>query len=290
MGLFYGSEIKSTVNADGTEMISYIVKSCDEKMRKWLVEYFQKQYRDNKRYTIKFWDSQTLPGNKCMFCFDQPQAPSLRSFIRANGALTPEEAKSVISALITALKERVGNPYQCLTPDTVFYDADAHRVQILPLCPAGLYEFSSAPPEIAPEAWKPESWQALGSEIDGAWIPDAAAADVFSVGVLYMELVAGSTDWSALNNMLSAQLDFPEQIIRCCCLLPALRPSLSELFGDAPAVKPKQPRLSAVKAAVPKSNLFGAVKEKLSGLQNIFDVEDDDFSDAPRRGSDNETR
>ena len=173
----------------------------------------------------------------------------------------------------------------------MFYDAETQLVQILPLCPAGLYEFSSAPPEIAPEAWKPENWQAHSTEDADAWTPDETAADIFSVGVLYMELIAGSTDWSALNHMLSTQSDFPETIIRCCCLLPALRPSISELL-DLPAAEAKShlPHFSSIRAAVPKSNLLGGLKQKLAGFQTLFEDEEDGFSDPQQHDSDNETR
>ena len=273
MALFYGNEIKSYTNTWGTEMIAYVVKPCDEKMRNWLIGYFQELYRENEVHTLKFLDCQTNPGNECIFCFDKPHAPSLRSFIESRGPMPLEEAEVIITALIKALTNGREKAYQCLTPDTVFYDPAEHRVRILPICPAGQnYEFSSAPMEIAPEAWKPEVWFADYSEIPANWTPDAAAADVFSIGVLYMELVAGSTDWPHLNKMISTQRDFPEKIIRCCCLLPALRPYLTELLTRTPTAKTPQKRFASVQAAIPKqSDFFGSLKQKFSSFHDIFD-------------------
>lgn len=291
MALFYGNEIKPYVNEWGVELIAYVVKPCEEKMRKWLIRYFQELHHENETYTLKFLHCYVNPGNECVFCFDKPHAPSLRSFMESRGPMPLEEAEVIIAALIKALTNGQEKSYQCLTPDTVFYDATEHRIQILPICPAGTYEHDSAPMEIAPEAWKPEVWFADYSEIPANWTPDVAAADVFSIGVLYMELVAGSTDWPHLNKMLSTQQDFPEKIIRCCCHLPALRPYLTELLTQTPVSKSLQKRFVSTEQAHTKtSGFFGSLKQKFSGFQDMFGDDDDDFDTHPRNGGDNETR
>lgn len=272
-------------------MIAYVVKNCDEKMRDWLIGYFQEHHHENEAYTLKFLDCQTNPGGECIFCFDKPHAASLRSFIQTRGPMPYEEADVIIAALIKALTNGREIAYQCLTPDTIFYDTAENRVLILPVCPAGHnYELSCAPMEIAPEAWKSEAWFADHSDVPANWTPDASAADVFSIGVLYMELVAGSTDWPHLNKMLSHQRNFPEKIIRCCCLLPALRPYLSELLTRTPT-KATAKRFASVQSAIPKQTDFiDSLKQKFSSIRDIFNDDDDDFSSRPKDGGDSETR
>lgn len=294
-GTFYGNKIKLYTNTWGTEMIAYVVTDCDEKMRDWLVGYFQEQHHENEAHTLKFLDCQTNPGGECIFCFDKPHATPLRNFIETRGPMPLAEVNVVIGALIRALTNGRERPYQCLTPDTVFYDAAENRMLILPVCPAGgNYEFSCTPMEIAPEAWKSESWLGDYSEVPANWTADVAAADVFSIGLLYMELVAGSTDWPHLNEMLSGRSDIPEPIIRCCCSLPSLRPYLSELLAPKTAGKPSAKRVSPVHAASRQSDFVGqlkqGLKQKFSSVRDIFDDDDDDFSSRPNDGGDAETR
>lgn len=289
-GTFYGNEIKLYTNNWGTEMIAYVVKNCDEKMRDWLIGYFQEQHHENEAYTLKFLDCQTNPGGECIFCFDKPHAAPLRNFIETRGAMPFAEANAVIGALIQALTNGQEQAYQCLTPDTIFYDATENRVLILPVCPAGHnYEFSCAPMEIAPEAWKAASWFAEDTENPSGWTPDSSAADVFSVGMLYMELVAGATDWPHLNKMLSTQRDFPEIIIRCCCSLPALRPYLSELLTPTPANASPKRFASSHTTASRQFDFIDSLKQKLFSIRDIFD-DDDDFNSRPHDGGDAETR
>src|SRR5947199_4181960 len=207
---------------------------------------------------IRIFDLGEADGIK-FISMDYIEGEDLRSLLRQKGRLSPEEATSIVMQVCQALEaaHAEGGVHRDLKPQNIMLDSSG-RPTVMDFGIARSMELTGMTQTGAllgtPDYMSPE--QAKGQEAD-------ARSDVFTLGIIFYELLTGKTPYRAdtvLGTLLKRtqerarpphELDpdlpryLSDVVVRCLEIDPQLRyQSASEIIGDLETQRGTRPGLS----------------------------------------------